>query len=114
MKTITNILTATAVIFIFACGGQTGGGIQSVLAQQPKTVRAYAPEMNNMEMLSMTQLPGWQLLAGTQWIGNMYCTSVKGVNETSMQVSFTTATGTIRNRHMRSRVPPTEPPSIST
>jgi hypothetical protein len=37
--------------------------------------------MNNMEMLTMTQLPGWQLLAGTQWIGNTYCNSIKGVND---------------------------------
>jgi hypothetical protein len=37
--------------------------------------------MNNMEMLNMTKMPGWQLLAGTQWIGNAYCTSIKGVND---------------------------------
>jgi len=54
---------------------------RTVFAEQPKTVHAYAPDMNNMEMLRMTQLPGWQLLAGTQWIGNAYCTTIKGVND---------------------------------
>ena len=54
---------------------------RAVFAEQSKTVHAYAPEMNNMEMLRMTQLPGWQLLAGTQWIGNAYCTTIKGVND---------------------------------
>ncbi|MDR1880348.1 MAG: hypothetical protein LBQ78_05395 [Tannerellaceae bacterium] len=61
---------------IVSCNGQTGG-----FAEQAKTVRATAPEMNDMEMLTMTQAPGWQLLAGTQWIGNAYCNSIKGVNE---------------------------------
>jgi len=81
MKTIIlNILIVTAVVCV-SCSGQPG------FAQQPKTVHAYAPEMNNMEMLSMTQLPGWQLLAGTQWIGGNFCNSIKGVNE-SLNASF--------------------------
>ena len=71
------------VIISFAsvsCGEQ-GGFMEQLKEEQTKEVRAYAPEMNNMEMLSMTQLPGWQLLAGTQWIGNTYCNSIKGVND---------------------------------
>lgn len=56
-----------------SCSGQTG--------QTAKTVRAYSPEMNHMEMLSMTQQPGWSLLAGTQWLGTAYTNVVKGVNE---------------------------------
>ena len=35
-------------MFIFACGGQSG--VQFLFAEQSKSVRAYAPEMNNMEM----------------------------------------------------------------
>ena len=72
-------------MFLSACGGQSG--VQSLFAQQSKTVHAYAPEMNNMEMLSMTQLPGWQLLAGTQWTASSFCNSIKGVNE-SLNASF--------------------------
>jgi len=81
MKTIHLNILAAVIAGCVSCNGQPG------FAEQPKTVRAYAPEMNNMEMLSMTQLPGWQLLAGTQWIGNMYCNSVKGVNE-QLNASF--------------------------
>jgi len=78
MKTI-HILTVSAAMMLTSCGGQTG--VQAVFAEQPKTVRAYAPEMNNMEMLSMTQAPGWRILAGTQWIGNSYTISVRGAND---------------------------------
>jgi hypothetical protein len=60
---------------------------RAVFAEQPKTVRAYAPEMNNMEMLNMTQMPGWQLLAGTQWMGASYTNSIKAVNE-NLNASF--------------------------
>jgi len=60
---------------------------QGSFLEQPKIVTAYAPEMNNMKMLSMKQLPGWQLLAGTQWIGNAYCNSLKGVND-KLNASF--------------------------
>lgn len=68
-------LLMVAALMFFSCSGHPG------IMEQPKTVRAYAPEMNNMEMLNMTQLPGWQLLAGTQWIGNCYCNSIKGVSD---------------------------------
>jgi hypothetical protein len=51
------------------------------ISGQPETVRATDPAMNSMEMLSMTQQPGWQLLAGTQWVGTNYIVTVKGVNE---------------------------------
>ena len=85
---IIKILTIFAALFAVSCGWQsdTQTGGQSVFAVQtkaekPKTVRAYAPEMNNMEMLSMTQMPGWRILAGTEWIGNSYCVSVRGVND---------------------------------
>ena len=87
MKTFIKILTIFVVMFISACGGQSGQAGFTVFAEQPKTVRAYAPEMNNMEMLSMTQQPGWRLLAGTQWIGNMFTNSIKGVNE-SLNANF--------------------------
>ncbi len=81
MKTILFIM-ATTIITLTSCmesqgDGNGGGGVK----EQPKTVCAYAPEMNNMEMLCMTQMPGWKLLAGTQWIGNSFCNSIKGVNE---------------------------------
>ncbi|MDR1553848.1 MAG: hypothetical protein LBS69_10365 [Prevotellaceae bacterium] len=72
MNKIITILLIAAVFI--SCSGQTGTG-------RAKTVRAYSPDMNNMEMLSMSQLPGWQLLAGTQWTGTAYCNSIKGVNE---------------------------------
>ena len=61
-------------------GGGIADGIASLL-EQDKTVRAYSPNMVDVEMLSMTQKPGWSLLAGTQWIGNTYCNSVMGVND---------------------------------
>jgi hypothetical protein len=100
---IQNILTAFVVV---SCMGQ-GQGTASVQgqpeeyvaelnpaqsrsqkqAEQPRTVRACAPEMNNMEMLSITQLPGWQFLAGTQWMGNTYTNSIKGVND-NLHASF--------------------------
>ena len=76
MKTIISYITTVMIAGCFtSCTGQSGFGEQS------KTVRAYSREMNNMEMLSMEQMSGWQLLAGTQWIGNSYCNSIKGVNE---------------------------------
>jgi len=87
IKTISKatVICTVTVTGCLSCGGQSG--VQSLFAEQPKTVRAYAPEMNNMEMLSMTQLPGWQLLAGTQWIGNTFTNSIKGVNE-SLNANF--------------------------
>ncbi|GHT43854.1 hypothetical protein FACS189438_1850 [Bacteroidia bacterium] len=75
MKTIlTSLLLATAAMFNVSCNGQT-------VLEQAKTVRACSPDMGNMEMLSMTQPPGWSLLAGTQWTGNSYTNSIKGVND---------------------------------
>ena len=60
---------------------------RAVFAEQPKTVHAYAPEMNNMEMLRMTKQPGWQLLAGTQWVSHKYTNTIKGVND-DLNASF--------------------------
>ena len=86
MKTIIlNTLATAIVVCNFSCMGQGQG--KTLLAEQPKTVRAYSPEMNNMEMLTMTQMPGWQILAGVQWFSNVFFASIKGVNE-SANASF--------------------------
>jgi len=53
----------------------------TAFTEQPKTVRAFAPEMDDLEMVSMTQMPGWQILAGTQWIGKHPTNTIKGVND---------------------------------
>ncbi|MDR2711475.1 MAG: hypothetical protein LBB65_09205 [Burkholderiales bacterium] len=63
------VLIAAATLLCASCG------------EQRKTVRAFSPEMNNMEMLSMTQQPDWQILAGTQWLGTTYINTIKGTNE---------------------------------
>ena len=76
MKTISfNVIITIITMCNISCNGQP------VITEQPKTVRCYSREFNNMEMMNMKQLPGWQLLGGTQWIGNMYCNSIKGVND---------------------------------
>ena len=96
-RVINNLMTqyvATVIIFTFiltSCIGQSNsgenksntglGGLFSI-KEEPKIVRAYDPNMNGMEMLSIEQQPGWTLLAGTEWVGvSNYTNCLKGVNE---------------------------------
>ena len=92
-----NSKTQTVAVVIFfafilvSCIGQSNsgenksntglGGLFSI-KEEPKIVRAFDPNMNGMEMLSIEQQPGWTLLAGTDWVGvSNYTNCLKGVNE---------------------------------
>ena len=75
------------LLAVMTLGGVACGGRMNAVAEQPKTVHAYDPQMNNMEMITMEQKPGWALLAGTQWTGNSYTTTVRGVND-DLNASF--------------------------
>ena len=76
---------------LISCIGQSGSGenksdtgLGSLFSpkEEPKMVRAFDPNMNNMEMLSVMQQPGWALLAGTDWVGvTSYTNCIKGVND---------------------------------
>jgi len=76
------ISIAAIALCSISCNGQLNN-----MSGQPKIVHAYDPQMNNMEMATIKQAPGWALLAGTQWKGNAYTTTIRGVND-DLNASF--------------------------